>query len=93
MNDNEIVGIFDRETAQTPQQILSSFFQEYSLEDVNYFLWLMLKTTLASADEVFDYPQNRDELIFRYETMRRFIEAVYKINGAKPISNSAFQAS
>ncbi|MDF2190826.1 hypothetical protein [Paraflavitalea sp. CAU 1676] len=67
---------------QDPRSVVDNFFECYHLQDLRTLLWQWLTAGLSSDN---GYPKgaDRSNLIFLYENMEAFAEAVYLIQSDK----------
>jgi hypothetical protein len=66
-----------REQFENPTEVLSDFFDDYSLQDLRDTLWQVVKVCLTTDDHPFHEPFGRDALLALYESLETALEASY----------------
>jgi hypothetical protein len=68
------------EERQYPHGVLEDFFSCFHLQDIRAMLWDWLVAALSTESGQYNTGYARSNLIFVYEKLELFIEAVYQIN-------------
>jgi len=83
MNDTNRVGIgryvplrLTQEQTETPMEVVSEFFQTYTMDEVRESQWFLFSKTISLDDEELS-GISRNDLVFDYEEMGKLIEAIY----------------
>lgn len=65
------------EQAAQPLGVVEDFFQHYHLFELREILWELAFTALASDGDAVDEGRKRANLLFFYQKMETFLEAVH----------------
>ncbi|HXB10278.1 MAG TPA: hypothetical protein VNW04_24310 [Puia sp.] len=60
---------------QDPVGVFERFFSDYRLHECRYILWAMVETCLTTDNPQFGNPEERADLLLRYEDLQRMLEA------------------
>lgn len=65
------------EQVAEPIEVISDFFEHYHLFELRAILWELVFTALASDGDAVDEGRKRANLLFFYQKMETFLEAVH----------------
>ncbi|HWK05701.1 MAG TPA: hypothetical protein VNS58_18805 [Puia sp.] len=70
------VWLTDKEQ-QDPFNVLQRFTDDYTLSELRNHLYEMVSTCITTDNPYFDYPEQRDHLLFFQVKVEMLLEAVY----------------
>jgi hypothetical protein len=69
------VLLLTQDEMQDPAGVFEHFFSDYRLHECRYILWAMVQTCLTTDNTHFSNPEERADLLLRYEDLQRLLEA------------------
>lgn len=69
------VLLLSEDETREPVGVFERFFGDYRLHECRYFLWAMVQTCLTTDNTHFGNPEERADLLLRYEDLQRLLEA------------------
>jgi len=79
-------GLFDQvirlgpEERKSPCSVIERFFADYRLHEWRHHLWNMMEACLTSSNEAFNDPEERANLLLRYQDLEKLLEAAFLIH-------------
>ncbi|HTI07424.1 MAG TPA: hypothetical protein VL832_02675 [Puia sp.] len=62
---------------QEPFLVIEQFFSDYRLHECRHILWSMVEACLTSDYSDFSEPEERADLLLRYDHLEKLVEASY----------------
>ena len=69
------VLLLSEDEMRDPAGVFERFFSDYRLHECRYILWAMVQTCLTTDNTHFSNPEERADLLLRYEDLQRLLEA------------------
>ena len=74
------------EDRKEPIRVIQRFFSDYRLHECRHILWSIVETCLTTDNSDFSEPEERADLILRYEHIEELLEASYLLWGKGGLS-------
>jgi hypothetical protein len=74
------------EDRKEPIRVIQRFFTDYRLHECRHILWSIVETCLTTDNSEFSEPEERADLILRYEHIEELLEASYLLWGKGGLS-------
>jgi len=62
---------------QEPLGVIEKFFSDYKLHECRHILWTMVEACLTTDHSDFSEPEERADLLLRYNDLEKLLEASY----------------
>jgi hypothetical protein len=62
-----------------PLGVIDRFFTDYKLHEFRHILWTMVETCLTTDNSDFSEPEERADLLLRYNDLEKLLEASYVV--------------
>lgn len=73
---DQVMRLEERERRE-PLGVIERFFSDYRLHECRHILWTMVEACLTSGHSDFSEPEERADLLLRYNDLERLLEASY----------------
>lgn len=74
------------EDRKEPIRVIQRFFSDYRLHECRHILWSIVETCLTTENSEFSEPEERANLMLRYEHFEELLEASYLLWGKGGLS-------
>ena len=79
---DQVLRLEEKERRE-PFVVIEQFFSDYRLHECRHILWSMVETCLTSDNSEFSEPEERADLLLRYEHLEKLVEACYLLLQAR----------
>jgi len=69
--------LLTEEEKQNPSVVLTRFCNDYSLFELRDYHWNQLETCLTTDNTSFSEPEQRADLLYRYQQLEKVLEAIF----------------
>ncbi|MES1161103.1 MAG: hypothetical protein ABUM51_10125 [Bacteroidota bacterium] len=67
----------EQKERREPFVVIEQFFSDYRLHECRHILWSMVESCLTSDHSDFSEPEERADLLLRYDHLEKLVEACY----------------
>lgn len=87
---DQVMRLEEKERRE-PLAVLEQFFSDYRLHECRHILWTMVEACLTTDHSDFSEPEERADLLLRYNDLERLLEASYLLLQRRPSSGEKEQ--
>ncbi|HWK04506.1 MAG TPA: hypothetical protein VNS58_12785 [Puia sp.] len=73
---DQVMRLEEKERRE-PLAVIGRFFSDYRLHECRHILWTMVEACLTTDHSDFSEPEERADLLLRYNDLERLLEASY----------------